>query len=120
MQLDNTEVIKILKTLLSKPDHKIDMMSTDSDWKITISTSEFTMILSYWMPECPIEVLRLGGVCTWRTVVFNSRDKRVLCISDTAKQVSAEAGRILDKYHQAKMNNIKNEDWKELEEYAGL
>ncbi len=117
--MNNRDEIKIVKTMLTKELMVITKERKETDWKLQITTPEFTLKMRYHMYHCPLEAMRYG-IQTWSLRVTNSRGNQVMYISNVYPQVAQEIAKLISK-HEEKQNKVDAKgDWQELEKWANL
>ncbi|MCP3700268.1 MAG: hypothetical protein GY920_17360 [Aliivibrio sp.] len=118
-QIENTEYVKIVKKLLSQTAHKVTKECTDYNWKLQISTPEFSVKMHFHMYSCPVELMKYG-TGTWSFGVWNSKGNRVMYSSSVNPQVAHEIGSMLSRATDVTDKKQAIKDWEELEEWADL
>ncbi len=118
-QIENTEEVKIVEKMLSQTAHKVTKERTDDDWKLQISTPEFSVKMRFHMYSCPVEVMKYG-IGTWSFGVWNTKGNRVMYNSGINPQVAHEIGCVLSRVTEKTDKQQAIKDWEELEEWAGL
>ncbi len=118
-QIEKREEVKIVEKMLSQTAHKVTKERTENNWKLQISTPEFSVKMSFHMYSCPVEVLKYG-IGTWSFGVWNSKGNRVMYSSGINPQVAQEIGCMLSRVTEKTDKKQAIKDWQDLEQYFDL